>query len=105
MHAPPNNASATRGTLGGVLDTQELIAWLKQVAGSISMSLCSGSAFDSIAQQIEQAADIVLNGDGSVTNPPGTACNAISIGLGFDATAVKLGSAASVPTSPPVCGP
>jgi hypothetical protein len=82
MVVAQNGASAARGVVAGVLDTQELITWSRQMAGTISMALCSGSAFDSVVQQIQEA-----------------------VGLGFDATAVKLGSAVAVPTSPPVCSP
>jgi hypothetical protein len=106
MLVAQNNASATQGVIAGVLDTQEFIDWLKPIAGNVSISLCTASAFDSIAQQILQAADIVLEPDGTVTNDASVACNAISIGLGFDATAVTIGNAVSVPvaTPTPVCG-
>lgn len=78
VHATPTTAAT--GTVSGILFTQELIAQLQAAAGYISTSLCSGSAFDSIAQQIEQAQDIVHDG----TNVAGQACDAISIGIGFD---------------------
>jgi hypothetical protein len=99
MRIDPSNASGTQGTLSGILPTQPLIAYLQKIAGSLSMSLCSGSAFQSIAQQIAQAQDIM--GDG--TNQPGTACDAISIGLGFDAAAVQLGSVVTLPAAPNPC--
>ncbi len=69
---------AANGTIAGVIDTSQLISGLKSVAGRISPSLC-GSAFDGIAQQITQASDIMKDG----TNVAGTACDGISIGLGF----------------------
>lgn len=71
-------AVANNGTIAGVINTQDLITGLKSVAGRISTSLC-GSAFDGIAQQIQQASDIIHDG----TNKAGTACDGISIGLGF----------------------
>ncbi|HEY8040772.1 MAG TPA: hypothetical protein VIF15_13295 [Polyangiaceae bacterium] len=100
MVVDASNATASLGVFSGVVATTDFIAWLKQIAGSISTSLCSGSAFDSIAQQINQASDIVLAPDGSVSNPAGQSCNAISLGFGFNATAVKLGPPVTVP--PPV---
>ncbi len=75
-HTAPNVAG--NGTIAGVINTQDLITGLKQVAGRISTSLC-GSAFDGIAQQITQASDIIHDG----TNKSGTPCDGISIGLGF----------------------
>jgi hypothetical protein len=76
-----NGTKADTGTIAGVINTSELIDGLRKVAGRISDSLCSGSAFDSIAQQIAQASDIMDDG----TNRSGVECNAISIGLGFTA--------------------
>ena len=67
------------GVLAAVAQTTGVINGLQAVAGAISTSLCSGAAFQSIAQQIEQASDIMTDG----TNPIATPCNAISIGLEF----------------------
>ena len=74
-------ADAANGTIAGVINTKKLVDGLRSVAGRISDSLCSGSAFDSIAQQIEQASDIMSDG----TNAAGAQCDAISIGIGFTA--------------------
>lgn len=91
---------ATEGIISGIVYTDEVIAAFQRVAGSISMSLCSGSAFDSIAQQIRQAQDILQNG----TNDPGVPCDAISFGIGFDAD--QLGPVQSVaPEQPPLPDP
>jgi hypothetical protein len=67
------------GFLGAVAPTPGVINGLQAVAGAISTSLCSGSAFQSIAQQIAQGSDILTDG----TNVAGTSCNAISVGLKF----------------------
>jgi hypothetical protein len=77
-HATPTTAA--NGTVAGILYTQEFLATLGNAAGWLSMSLCNGSAFESIAEQITQAQDIVHDG----TNTAGTPCDAISIGFGFD---------------------
>jgi hypothetical protein len=104
--APLTPGAVTNGTIAGVINTEELIAALKQVAGSISTALCSGSAFQSIASQIEQTSDITLSGD-TVSNSAGTMCNAISIGLGFDATEIALPTGADIaapqPPAPDPC--
>jgi hypothetical protein len=76
-HATPTTAAT--GTVSGILDTQELLTALGDAVGWLSQSFC-GAAFESIAQQITQAQDIVHDG----TNAAGTPCDAISIGLGFD---------------------
>ncbi|HEY5318009.1 MAG TPA: hypothetical protein VIJ20_08510, partial [Solirubrobacteraceae bacterium] len=86
---PKSAGSVTDGTIAGVLITDELVQALKSVAGNISTSLCSGSAFDSIASQIDQASDIVIDtNSGAVSNTSGPMCNGISIGLGFEGTEI-----------------
>ena len=90
----PSHAVASYGVISGVLDTNEFITALQAVAGQISQSLC-GSAFDGIAQQIRQAQEIMNDG----TNAANETCNAISIGLGFDAVLVH--DPTTVVTAPP----
>jgi hypothetical protein len=99
----PNGLSATGGTVAAVIETKAMITWLESIAGEISMSLCSGSAFMSIAAQISQASDIVLNPDGTVSNDPGNTCNAISLGMGFEGTGVQLGGPVMVPPPTNLC--
>jgi hypothetical protein len=101
-HVSPNHAD--NGTIAGVVNTDELIAGLKKVAGRISTSLCGGSAFEGIAAQIKQASDIMEDGTvGTAT----TECNAISIGLGFTADVIgnpKSVAALGEPSADPCAG-
>jgi hypothetical protein len=101
---PGGPGSVTNGTLAGVISTQQFIAELQQLAGDISTSLCAGSAFSSIATQIQQTSDIVYDG-ATISNPPGQPCNAISIGLGFNATEIAAPSviAPGTPQPPDRC--
>lgn len=73
---------------------------MKKNAGSFDPSFCdlNGPTMASILTQVEQAADILVDG----TQDPTKTCDAISIGIGFDAVAVTLGPvvAAPVPTDP-----
>jgi hypothetical protein len=92
------NGSASEGVIAGVVKTEDLINELRTVAGSISTSLCQGSTFEQIAEIIHRSSDIMSdgsNGDPSVT------CDAISVGMGFDAKAVQLGDVAPRPVPPP----
>jgi hypothetical protein len=92
---------AHNGTIAGVINTTELIAALQKVAGRIATSLCSGSEFQSIAAQISGASDVVLDpSSGAVTNAAGVECNAISIGLGFDADEIGLPQTIAPPPAP-----
>ena len=88
--------------IGGVIDTELLVGELAKIAGSFDASLCPPSAtFESISQQIRQASDILIDG----TQDPNKTCNAISIGLGFDAQEAGWGSAYDVAPSPDPCSP
>ncbi len=77
--------TADIGTISGIIDTEQLIEGLRKVAGRIQKSLCEGSAFEQIAQEIRQASDIMSDGP----NLAGAKCSGISIGLGFLAKEVK----------------
>ena len=96
MTIAPDGKTATNGTLSGVMNTEELIASFEKVAGSISTQLCGGSTLDTIKQTMRQASDILVDG----TQDPLKECNAISIGIGFDAVAVAVGAVAG-PVAPP----
>jgi hypothetical protein len=89
------HTSAKNGIIAGVLETELLISELKKIAGSLSEDLCTGSTFDSIANQLRGASDIMANG----TQDPNATCNGISIGLGFDLTPVTIGGIAE-PSEP-----
>jgi hypothetical protein len=93
--------SVTNGTIAGVLDTMELLSAVRGIAGHISHSLCSGAAFMSIQTAILSASDIILNkADGTISNTAGVPCNAISIGLGFDAVEIAPPSVVAPPAQP-----
>ncbi len=97
---PQMPGSVTGGVIAGVIASDDLIAALQRSAGNLTTSLCSGSAFESIAMQIQQTSDIVLNGT-TVSNAAGVQCNAISIGLGFNATEIAAPSVIAGPSQPP----
>ena len=86
QHAVTGKPAVSGGIIAGVIDASTLIANLKGVAGNISTAFCGGTAFQTIATAIQQAADIMDDG----TNVAGTACNGISIGIGFDADEIGL---------------
>jgi hypothetical protein len=91
MDLAEGNAKATNGTIAGILNPEQLISELAKVAGSFDASLCPpSSTFESIAQQIRQASDILADG-GQIK---GEKCDGISIGLGFEMQQVQLGSVA-----------
>jgi hypothetical protein len=99
MELDASHQSAKNGTFAGVLQISEFVAALKQTAGNFDSSLCSGSTIDSIVAQVKMAADILSNGSQDASQ----SCDAISIGLGFDASLVELGPIA--PPKPPTPNP
>jgi hypothetical protein len=92
----------TNGTIAGVIKTSELVTSITQIAGHISTGLCSGSTLMQIQAIIQQASDIFINGDGSVSNKAGEECNGISIGLGFEGSEIAPPASADIaaPSAP-----
>lgn len=93
-----SSAKATQGTIAGVLNTATLVESLRSAAGLIDPSFCTSEAFESVAQQIRSASDIMTDG---TNGDPTKTCDAISIGIGFDASAVVQGAVAPAVTPPP----
>lgn len=94
------HGGATKGVISGVLDTEALIDQLRSVLGAVDPSFCEGTAVEGILNQIRQASDIMKDG----SQQTGVECNGISIGLGFDATAVTIdGVGTPAEEVPPPC--
>jgi hypothetical protein len=92
VHATPTTAA--QGVIAGVLDPLELIDTFQSLVGLQSTLFC-GQAFTPIAQQVEQASDILQDG----TNASGVPCDGISIGIGF--TAALVANPTQVGVEPP----
>jgi hypothetical protein len=95
MAIAADGKTATGGTLSGVISTADFVSAFGKVAGAISQDLCSGSTRDALEQSIRQASDILVDG----TQDSSKDCDAISIGIGFDAVAVAVGAVAG-PAAP-----
>lgn len=91
--------SLQEGIIAGLLPTEPWIESLREVARLLDPSLCEASTFDSIAQQMRMASDMLSDG----TQDPARTCDAISIGLGFSAVPAQRGSVVAAPTWPSVC--
>jgi hypothetical protein len=79
QHATATHAAG--GIISGVLNTQDFLSVFKVAAARFTSYACETYALASLLEQIEDSQDIRSDG----TNPPGVACDAISIGLGFTA--------------------
>ncbi len=85
-----------------MLDAHEFAAtYVYAIRGGIQPSLCGDTLWALIEKQIMQAADIMSDG----TQDIAATCDGISIGLGFTAREVQIGTAAAAPVGlPDVCG-
>lgn len=90
MDVASDRTGAEGGVIAGVIPVEPLISELQKIAGSFDEGLCSGTTFESLADQIRQASDIMADG----SQDPNATCDAISIGLGFNAKPVLLGTVA-----------
>lgn len=77
--------SATGGTIGGVLNTEEFVAEVKKL-GTL-LNLCGSSVFENVITQIRQSSDIMADG----TQDPTKSCDGISMGLGFEMKEAQIG--------------
>ncbi len=102
IHGTGTSATAVDGTIAGTIDMATFIEQLRRVAGAFDPALCDGPTFESIAQQIRVGADIMSDG---TNGDPARTCNAISVGIGFEGTAVTLGSVAAPTAMPDTCPP
>jgi len=96
---------ATEGFVSGVIETSQLVASLNGILAGIGLCSAEGDAI----QILDEAQDILIASDGTVSNTAGTACNGISIGLAFDADEIAqpdmiapVADAGGV--TPPTCG-
>jgi len=95
MQLDAAHQKATGGILAGVIPTSALVQPLLDLASAAAMCGEGNNEIEGVVNAIEQASDILQDG----TQDPTKACDAISIGLGFDALPVQLGPA--VPPPPP----
>jgi hypothetical protein len=101
---PSSPGHVTNGIIAGVIQTEALIASIHNVLGFLGGGqLCSGNAVTNIENEIRQKSDIVVNGN-TVSNDPGTTCNGISVGLGFQADEIAQPTTVA-PATPPGANP
>lgn len=104
LTARRSGTNLVEGTVAGVIPTQELISALGKVAGSINPQACPGTPlFDIVANTLKTAADSRLDG------VLGGECDAISMGIGFEAVVAqapsKLAESPAVPPPDPCTNP
>ncbi len=93
VHGSQASASADHGVISGVVPLADLASALR---ASADASSCD--AYDSLIEQLRQMSDVMsdrTNGD------PGRTCDAISIGVGFEGSAVIPGGVVAPDPAPP----
>jgi hypothetical protein len=85
MTLSEDRKSATGGTIGGVLNVEEVIDQLNKVA--LAADVCSEAQYQTALTIVRQAADIMNDG----TQDPSSTCDAISFGVSFEMAEVQLG--------------
>jgi hypothetical protein len=90
----PQTSGAIRGTMSGVVETEEFIEEARDVLGFLDPEMCDGPSFEYVAASIRKASDIMSDG----TQDPSSTCDGISIGIGF--TVTKAGISGVDPTLP-----
>ncbi|MBL8741825.1 MAG: hypothetical protein JNK04_12045 [Myxococcales bacterium] len=91
--------AATQGQISGVIDTAEFNATIADAIGAFDPTLCTGGILVAIQNQIAQASDIMVDG----TQDPSATCDGISVGIGFEASAVHLGGVGPSILPPDTC--
>jgi hypothetical protein len=97
MELSADHAHATKGVLAGTVSVEALTTSMRRAIGMTDVSLCNSPVADSVVEQIKQAADIMLDG----SQDPTKECDAISIGIGFEAELANLGAVGQPPPPPP----
>lgn len=85
MTLADDRKSATAGTIGGVLNTEEFIDQVKKIGWMAN--LCNEPTFPDLLKQVRQASDIMSDG----SQDPAQTCDAISIGIAFEMKEVQIG--------------
>jgi hypothetical protein len=92
MTLAADRKSATGGLVGGVLDTEDVVAQVTSIGASLG--LCASAVLPNLVTQVRQASDILADG----TQDPTKTCDGISIGFGFTMAPAQIGGVG--PASP-----
>jgi hypothetical protein len=99
MRLSADRKSVTDGVIGGIANTEELVAALRQFKGFINPLACVPGVFDQYEAKIRQASDILDDG----TQDPQRTCNGITVGIGFDMVRASIGSVEMPPPKVDPC--
>lgn len=93
---------AARGVIGGFVETERLVEAMRRPLEEFDPALCEPETMASLVELLRSASDIMADG---TNGDPTKTCDAISVGLGFEAGVVRLGEVAPPePRSDPCLG-
>ncbi|MCC6217294.1 MAG: hypothetical protein IT376_20725 [Polyangiaceae bacterium] len=94
------DAVVSAGNLGGVVETEQLVQAARAAFAAVLPEACDEAEWSWIEEQLRGASD--LRADGT-NGDPTKDCDAVSVGLGFEARAARLGAVAppAVAAGPP----
>jgi hypothetical protein len=94
---PPT--AAVDGVISGILNTEELTDSFLRIGAKLYTDFCRSDYQATFADQIRIASDILVDG----TQDPARTCDGISLGLGFQLSAAKVGRVldSTLPLDPP----
>lgn len=95
----PDRSTGTQGIFSGVVDVDEVVGAVRAFAGKMSPSLCDGTTLDNVVIQVAGAADMMKTG----VQRSDSVCDGISVGLGFETRASKLGAPTTAGTPNYAC--
>ncbi len=93
-HSAPTTAS--NGVIAGLIKTDELITGLSKIAGQFDPKFCKAEELTTIVDSIKGVSDILSDG----TQDTSKTCDAISIGIGFEATQIANPTKVAPPADP-----
>lgn len=101
MQLSADHKRATNGVIAAIITVDAAKQAFIDAAGALDPSLCSGATIDSLLAHFDAAADIMADG----SQDPSKVCDAISIGVGFEAELAQLGQVAPAPSTTSPCPP
>ncbi len=95
MDIDANRKSASGGRLGGMITVDDLADAIVPIMDALGEDICDAKIYEDFLDELRQAADVRIGAKS------GGSCNALSVGLGFNAKSARLGSVALAPPPKP----
>lgn len=95
MAIDADRKSASSGRLGGMIAVDDLADALVPIMDALGDDICDAAIYEDFLDELRQAADVRIGAKS------GGSCNALSVGLGFNARSARIGSVVLAPPPKP----